>query len=165
MKHIELTKGKVALVDDQDYERVNRHGWSLHSAGYAACTIKYKAVLLHNFVNPPPEGLRNDHINQDKLDNRKSNLRFVTCAQNQYNRGLPKNNTTGYKGVAFNKQIQKYVAQIRVNGKLRYLGCFPQPEEAAKAYDNAALELVGSICVLNFPAWSMDERHKVGEIK
>jgi len=79
-----------------------------------------------------------DHINGDKLDNRRENLRSATRSQNKMNSGKPKNNTSGYKGVCWYKRGNKWRAQIGINGKLKHLGYFEDKEEAAKAYKKAA---------------------------
>lgn len=94
------------------------------------------------------KGFQVDHINHDKLDNRKSNLRIVTQQQNLMNRKVFKNNKTGFKGVSV--YGEKYRASIRKNGKREYLGFFKNPIDAAKAYDKRAIELFGEYAVLNF---------------
>ena len=92
-----------------------------------------------------------DHINGNPLDNRKSNLRICTNAENQRNRGVNKNNTSGYKGVCWAKQNKKWKARIKHNGKLIHLGYYKDKEEAARAYDKKAKELHGEYAYLNFP--------------
>lgn len=151
MMFVKLTKGKWAIVDNEDYDRCMKHSWCFHNKGYASSRINYKLVLLHNFIKPPPKGLLNDHIDRDGLNNQKSNLRFVTHSQNLMNSGKPKNNTTGYKGVSYHKKNNKFVAHLRVVGHQAYLGSFQTAVEAAKAYDNAVIEVFGSLAGLNFP--------------
>lgn len=90
-----------------------------------------------------------DHINGDGLDNRKSNLRICNGSQNRCNKGKPKNNTSGYKGVTWHTPNKKWVAQIAVNGKHSYIGSFKTKEEAAKAYNKKAKELHGEFARLN----------------
>lgn len=95
------------------------------------------------------DGLIVDHINRNRLDNRKSNLRLVTRRQNAINAGKKPSNTSGYKGVHPHRgsKLNPWVVQL---GRL-YLGCHPTAEAAAKAYDAAAKEIHGEYAVLNFP--------------
>jgi hypothetical protein len=95
-------------------------------------------------------GLYVDHRNGDGLDNRRANLRSATNSQNQANRGKSKRNKSGFKGVYFHKPAQKFLASIQFEGKLRHLGLFADPIEAAKAYDAAALEYFGQFAKTNF---------------
>lgn len=90
---------------------------------------------------------QSDHINQDKLDNRRYNLRPATFSQNGCNQGVQKNNTSGYKGVFWNQG--KWMTQIKVDGKVIYLGYYDDPKEAARAYNKAALKYHGEFAVLN----------------
>jgi len=120
----------------------------LERRGYYRVKLAGKLYKLHRLLAetfiPNPEGKPFvDHIDGDKLNNSLSNLRWCTHAENQRNRGKPVNNTSGFKGVYFNKVHGKYYARIRVNGKLKHLGCFRTPEEAAAVYEKAAKELHG----------------------
>lgn len=90
-----------------------------------------------------------DHINRNRLDNRRCNLRPVTLSQNNCNRGIPSNNTSGYKGVWFDKCRGKWRGDIRVSGKKISLGYHDDPKEAVKAYNEAALKYHGEFAVLN----------------
>jgi len=105
---------------------------------------------MHRLLIHAPKGMEVDHINGNGLDNRICNLRICTRSQNQINKGLQKNNTTGYKGVSFIKKHRKYRATIRINGKSMYLGEFESAKGAAFAYDNKAKELFGNFAKLNF---------------
>jgi len=93
------------------------------------------------------EGLEIDHINRNVLDNRRSNLRYATKAQNKYNNGMLRTNTSGYRGVDAFKG--RWRAQIMVNWKKKYLVVYSTKEEAAKAYNCAALNLHGKFAFLN----------------
>lgn len=97
-----------------------------------------------------------DHINGDKSDNRISNLRECSKNQNGQNRPKLSNNSTGYKGVYVNPKSGKYISKIRINGELKYIGTFNTPEEAAKAYDNEAIENFGEFANLNFEQETKD---------
>lgn len=152
MKEIILTQGKVALVDDEDFERLNKHKWYCRN-GYAVRMTKFslgkrQAILMHREIISPPQGLVVDHINGDGLDNRKKNLRACTHAENIRNQKLNRLNTTGYKGVCVNSK--KWIARIKINGKLLYLGRYNTPEEAAQVYDEAARKYFGKFAKVNF---------------
>lgn len=97
------------------------------------------------------DGMFVDHVNGETLDNRKTNLRLVTHAQNQYNRRIPNTNTSGYKGVQWSKQKQKWIAVASLKGKLYYGGGYADKLEAAKAYDRLAVKLFGEFARFNFP--------------
>lgn len=99
--------------------------------------------MMHRLIMNAQKGEQVDHINHDTLDNRKSELRFCSYAQNQYNQGRRSNNTSGCKGVSLHKPSGKWQAQIALNGKTIHLGLFATKEEAYTAYCNAALELHG----------------------
>lgn len=92
-----------------------------------------------------------DHIDGDKGNNKFNNLRLCTHNQNQHNQGIRKSNTSGYKGVSFMKRIGKWQAQICCNSKVKNLGFFTEKEDAAHAYDIAALKTHGEFAWTNFP--------------
>ena len=104
--------------------------------------------LLLGATNPK---MQVDHINGNKLDNRKENLRLATNQQNQHNVGKRKNNTSGYKGVSWYRKRKKWKAAIKHNKKSIHLGYYDTPEEASRAYDKAAVEFFGEFAHLNFP--------------
>lgn len=140
---IELSRGLKTLIDDEDFERVSKHKWYSHdtkSGFYAATNIARKCVYLHTFLMCSPKGKEVDHINGNKLDNRKENLRLVTHQQNSFNsesrKELP-------KGVCFDKQTGKYIAQIMYNGKNIKIGRFKTILEASQEYDKKAHILFG----------------------
>lgn len=153
MKRIPLTRGKVALVDDEDYDWLSQWKWfakynfgkfyaARHDPKNHSHTIHMHQMLL---------GPRCDHKNRDGLDNRKENLRKASRRQNNCNQGLRKNNRTGYKGITCpDKRHDKYQARIGYKGRIIYLGYYETKEEAARAYDEAAKRLHGEFAVLNF---------------
>ena len=135
MKKIKLTQGRYAIVDDEDYKYLNKYKWCFGSNDYAMRVVDKETILMHRVINKTPESMITDHINHDKLDNRKNNLRTCTKAQNRINAKMNKNNNSGYKGVTWNKLGRKWRAYIRINGKSKHLGYFDNKEEANKAYN------------------------------
>lgn len=142
MKQILLTQGKYALVDDEDYENLAKFKWHAGQYGktwYAKRLVwdsklkKGKITRMHHYVMPLREGLMVDHINGNGLDNRKSNLRLVTKAQNMMNAGRRRNTGKWGVGVAWHKQNSKWRAYITLSKRQISLGCFDNPEEAQRA--------------------------------
>ena len=158
MKDIQLTKGYVALVDDEDFEAVNQFEWNVYISGkkiYAQRNImneygKKSTQKMHRFIMGVTDPkIQVDHIFHDGLDNRKENLRLATNGQNQWNQRTPVNNTTGYKGVSFDKKLGKYRASRRSNNKLSLLGFFDSKEEAARHYNKEAFDNGDGFGMLN----------------
>lgn len=160
MKEIQLTQGKVALVDDEDFEYLNQWKWYVLITKHTNYAVhhnkKGKVELMHREIMKTPKGMYTDHINHDGLDNRRCNLRVCTNGQNLANR-TPRG-TSKYLGVYFHtfnkgKKGKKYiycVSNIRVNGKTIALGYFKSEKEAALAYDEAAKKYHGEFANLNF---------------
>lgn len=136
MRLIKLTKNQFAKVDDQDYNFLNQWKWQ-YNGGYAIHASRTNRLAMHKLLLNVPEGKFVDHINGDKLDNRKGNLRVATRSQNQWNRGISKNNTSGVTGVYWAKHMQKWNAQITINGTNYNLGCFIKIEDAVFARNEA----------------------------
>ena len=161
MKEIPLTQGKVALVDDEDFELVSRFKWRAHSKGYAHTALYMGCiggkeqtcdVYLHRLIMRPPKGFQVDHINHNKLDcRRRSNMRICTNTQNSQNR-LSRKGTSKFKGVSWDRSGCKWRAQIRHDGTNIYLGLFDDELEAACTYDAKAKELFGEFAYVNFQA-------------
>lgn len=152
MKTITLSRGKFAIVDDEDFDRVSKYKWYCSYYGYAVRTVRQKngkrgMIWLHKFVLKTKSIV--DHINGDPLDNRKSNLRKCSNRENTRNTKVRKNSQTGFKGVSWHKQIKKYRAFIKVNYKQIHLGTFNCKIEAAKAYNKAAIKYHGDFAKLN----------------
>ena len=155
MKSIKLTQWKYAIVDNDVYERVGKlrwYAWQHPNTGtwYAARSEKGRRVHLHRAILNAPRNLHVDHINGNGLDNRRSNLRLATTAQNNQNRDKYKNNTTGYKGVSQQRGRRRFRAQIYVNGRAIYLGWYETAIEAALAYDRAVWKYHGPYGCTNF---------------
>lgn len=144
MKAIELTQGKFALVNDEDFELLDKYSWSYASNGYAMGRVSGKVCLMHRFLLGKSK-LDIDHINRNKLDNRRENLRFVTRSINCHNVGLDKGNKSGIKGVSWDKSRGKWRAGLKLNYKQVYHARFASKIEAEKAYRTAFLQFVGPI--------------------
>ena len=147
MKEIALPQNKFALVDDEDFERVNQYRWNINSSGYAQHDFGQrrgirKIVSMHRFIMGNPEGREIDHANHGKLDNRKCNLRVVKRNQNQWNRGVQKNSISGVKGVN-RTRYGRFMVRIMCMKKKHHLGTFATIEEASAAYREAAVRLHG----------------------
>lgn len=161
----------IALIDKEDYPRVKDIRWSLRVEGhaiYAHTNIPHPngtwyrsssgkrrrrmaTVLMHRLIANSPKGKVTDHINHNGLDNRKSNLRVCTIAENTRNQQRQKGSTSIYKGVYWYKARKKWQAEIMFKGKRIYIGRFTDEKEAARASDAKAKELHGEYAYLNFP--------------
>ncbi len=153
MKHIQLTQGKVALVDDVDYEELLKYKWQAYHGQYTwyATSAVYgeRAIRMHRLIMDAPKDRQVDHINSNGLDNRRRNLRICTASQNQHNRKKRVKATSKYKGVT-RTSARKWRAQISVLGRSVKIGSFDSEIEAARAYDLAAIELHCDFARLNF---------------
>jgi hypothetical protein len=150
MKEILLSNGSAVLVSAIDFDELSKLSWYLSNKGYATTSIKkpdgrkslsgiHRQILGLNFQ----DGKIVDHINGDKLDNRRENLRVCTAGENSRNQKINKRNTSGFKGVCFSKAGNKWMARIKVNWINKYLGLFDTPEQAHAAYCVAATALHG----------------------
>lgn len=154
---IPLTRGLEAVVDAADYELLSAFKWYALSVGngfYAAKGSGNRSgglVLMHRLLCAAPQALQVDHINGDRLDNRRLNLRLCTQSQNRCNAGVRASNTSGFKGVSWLRKNKKWMAAIQAGGVAQYIGSFTDKAEAARAYDAAALRLHGAFARLNFP--------------
>lgn len=155
---IPLSQGYVALVDDEDAEQVKAYKWFAHVSGDGKRVyVKRKKrvnegeghILLHRWLTNAPSDMDVDHINRNTLDNRRSNLRLATSAQNAANRSP--NSGRRFRGISFDPKYNKWCVQLRVNRRLRYFGRYESEEEAARVYDRAASEAFGEFAYLNFP--------------
>jgi len=149
MKHIPLTKGKAAEVDDEDFEAINVYKWYYLASGtgYAVRRTKtngiVKTILMHRQILNPGADLEVDHIDGNGLNNCKINLRPATHAQNMRNRIMKGKGTSQYKGVYFNKSRGMFCAEIKFEGIKKHLGYFSNQHEAGQAYNAAAKSLFG----------------------
>lgn len=155
MKELELTNGGYATVDDDIYELVKVFKWRRDSlANHVVRTYGPKngrrLMRLHRFVMDAQKGQIVDHIDGNVLNNTRDNLRLANKSTNGMNRRAQRNNKSGFKGVCKHTQCERWVAQIVIGG-VKWSGTFKTAEDAAKAYDEKALELHGEFATLNFP--------------
>ena len=140
MRKIKLTKGKYALVDDEDFDYLNQFKWSLNAQKYAGRYEKNKYIYMHRFLNKTPDGMVTDHINRNTLDNRKENLRTATKSLNALNTGESVKNTSGCTGV-YRLKNNRWYARITINKKTISLGGFSSFKEAVRVRRNAEINL------------------------
>lgn len=157
MKYIELTQGKRAIVDDEDYEWLNQWKWQYHASpsgkgGYARRTVRSKSlpkgyliIMMHRLVNNTPDGFITDHRNRNKLDNRRRNLQTATASSNKFNTDLRADNTSGVKGVWWETGVGRWVASIALEGKRVTLGRFDDFEDAVNLRLNAECQLLDDL--------------------
>lgn len=149
MKYIQLTKNKQAIVDDEDFDYLNQFKWSCDSYGYAVRHIKRsergntprRMIKMHRVINNTPTGMETDHIDRNKLNNQKINLRSVTTSQNQHNAKIATTNTSGFRGVYWDKKYNRWCARAYIMGKSKFGGGFKSKSDAVKAYENIVGEI------------------------
>lgn len=157
MKIIKLTGNNPysVIVDDEDYEWLTERCWGLNIAkgGPYAVEQSNPAIAMHREILGlrKGDGIEGDHKNGNTLDNRRHNLRRATRSQNAQNSKLRISTRSGFKGVGCEAHGKPFRAVIKINGKKRYLGTFDTAQEAARAYDKAALEIFGEFAQINFP--------------
>jgi hypothetical protein len=150
-KWMPLGHKKFTLVDEDDYQKFSRHTWRVTSEGYAARGIVRGILYLHREIIKAKKGPAVDHINRNKLDNRKINLRICSYGQNIQRRGKFKSNSTSkYKGVHWSEARKRWIAQIHIQYKNINLGRFKTEADAARAYDKRAVKAFGKYAWTNF---------------
>lgn len=158
MKEIPLTKGYVALVDDEDFERLSQWNWWAHlerngERVYAVRQIRLPSgsrpkIKMHKEIMGVRPGFEVDHRDRNQLNNQRHNLRWATDSQNSANRVSRRLSGVGFKGV-YPSGKATFRARILAKRKIRNLGTFPAAEDAARAYNVAALKWFGEFAVLN----------------
>ena len=153
MKEIPLTQGKVALVDDEDYDYLMQWKWCAtkdYNTYYAnregSVKEDNKKFIMHRVIMNTPDNMVVDHIDHNGLNNQKSNMR--NCSPKENSRNMRPRGKTGYLGVCYDRKYIK--ACIKIRGKNRHLGNYKTEEEAARAYDKVAKEYYGEFANLNF---------------
>jgi len=150
MKHIKLTQGKFAIVDNTNFEWLNQWKWCAQkgiSTWYAIRRDKKgKTIRMHRIILNTPEGMDTDHINSNGLDNRICNLRICSRSQHHRNRKPKKGK---YKGVNMGGRANKWQARITIKGKRMSLGYYKKKEDAARAYNIAAIKYFGNYARTN----------------
>ncbi len=160
MWFIPLTQGQLAMVDDEDYERVSQYKWYAHwhpqMGNYVARTNTSrqekprKQIYMHRMILSAPSGKPVDHIRHDTLDNRRDNLRVCTIAENNRNAKKYRGTTSSrYKGVYWDAANSSWQVRIGSGGHI-WVGRFRDEVRAALAYDVAALERFGEFALTNF---------------
>ncbi len=157
MKEIKLTQGKVALVDDADFEWLNQWKWYARKGVNTFYALRNSTddkvritVLMHRVITGTTDAkIPCDHGDMNGLNNQRYNIRVCTHGQNQKNRTSYAGSSSKYKGVSFHKPTRKWIAQISNNCKLLYLGLFDNEIDAAKAYNEAAIIYHGEFARLN----------------
>lgn len=143
MKYIELTQGMRAMVDDGDFVELSKHRWYYHK-GYAVRNVwsdgKQHTVFMHRLINHTPSGLDTDHINRNKLDNQKHNLRSCDRTTNVNNTGARRTSKSGIKGIYWHTNEKRWRAQKTVGGRKYFIGRFNSSEEAEIAYLNFSVD-------------------------
>jgi hypothetical protein len=167
VKEIQLTRGKVAIVDDEDYKWLSKHKWYAVKRGNMFYAVRkssrvdggQKNILMHReIMGLKPGDPDVDHRDGDGLNNQRMNLRKASKSQNAMNMktryGMSK-----FKGVSWNKRDKKWQVRIGIDGKQKHLGNYDCEEDAARAYDEKAIELFGEYARLNFRVMGRDEKH------
>lgn len=159
VREIALTQGKVAIVDAADWESLSKFRWHAHTVRggvwYAVRKVrlpngKYGSAWMHRDILDVAADVQVDHRDGDGLNNTRENLRPATNQQNLYNAGIRSDNKSGYKGVSWSKYMGKWRAYCTANGKTNHIGYFDSLEDAARAYDEAAIRTHGEFARLNF---------------
>lgn len=147
LAYVPLSRGFEAVIDASDVHLVCDHNWYFRE-GYAHTNINYGdgkrgTIGMHRIIAATPPGFDTDHIDCNKLNNTRANLRHATASNNRHNRSKYKNNTSGYKGVSWSKHAKRWKAVITINSKQKELGYFNTEEQAHIAYCEAAKRLHG----------------------
>lgn len=153
-REIPLTRGLVAIVDDEDYAPLAQYRWRIlrtHGLSYAirGGSKGKEAILMHREILGARPGLQVDHANRNGLDNRRINLRLANQTQNNANSRLTYRNKSGYKGVHWSRQKAAWHAELRVDGRKIHLGFFDTLDQAARTYDEAAVTHFGEFARTN----------------
>lgn len=170
MKQIELTQGKVAIVNDEDFESLSKRSWyavkgktTFYAVSSVTVNKRQVRIWMHREILKPLKSQIVDHKNHNGCDNRRENLRTCSINQNCRNQRIwKKAKSSKYKGVHFHKRDNVWTAYIHLNGKHIHIGSYQNEIEAAIAYNQKAVSLFGEFAYLNeIP----DTRHKTQDIR
>ena len=146
--YVSLTQGLNAIVDVADVPIISGFNWYAlvqknhrYAVRWETVNGKTKLLGMHRQLLRAPDGFDVDHVDGDGLNNRRANIRIATRSQNMHNKKMQRNNTSGFKGVHWDKNKKKWQANIKLHYKRHYLGLFDTAEEAALAYEAAAKKL------------------------
>lgn len=158
MKHIDVGNGLISMIDDIDYDMISCYNWSSYKSKTTGTYIpitrivkngKWATIRMHSLIVGDVDKYDVDHINHNTLDNRRSNLRLCSRSENLMNRRMFRNNISGYKGVSFNTQHNKWMAKVVFNKHQYFCGYFDNPEDASVAYDNKLITLCNEFALTN----------------
>lgn len=157
MKHIKTGQTRsdakrqlLVMVDDEYYENLSQFNWQVDRYNSVSSHTTDKGrILIHRYIMDCPIYLEVDHIDGNRLNNQKSNLRLANSSQNKMNRGARSDNLSGFKGVSLHKKTNKWTSRIMIDGKYKHLGLFKTKEEAATVYNTYAKESFGEFAWLN----------------
>lgn len=153
-REIKASRGEIILVDEADFDQLSKYSWCTNATGYAYAYARgtgrknRQTVTMHRLVMDFPKGMRIDHINRNKLDNRRDNLRICTNSQNLGN-SIGYSKKTKFKGLDLLPN-GKWRARINIGGKSIHLGVAFTDRDAAKLYDEAAIKHYGEFAFTNF---------------
>jgi hypothetical protein len=161
MREMPTSQFQVALVPDEWFEELSKHKWhadwskdaqTFYAARHEVVSGKRRKIYMHRVILNAPKGIKVDHKDGNGLNNCPPNIRLAPGGANQQNMRKPRTNTSGFKGVTWHKDCQKWLAQINFDRQHFNLGVFETKEEAARARDRAALKYHGEFATLNFPS-------------
>lgn len=139
--HGKYGENKNAFVDDEDYNTINQYKWYVDQNGYAKYSAGLKTIYMHRLINPTKKGIMVDHIDRNRLNNTRANLRNADKSLNMHNRAYQKNSTTKVKGVYWYKNYGLWESQIQFRGKKIRIGYFRLKSDAASARYAAETQL------------------------
>ncbi len=159
VRRISLGHGQSVLVDAADYEWLSRYTWTAQRGGYAARREKGRLIYMHREIVQAPPGMVVDHIDGNRQNNLRSNLRICTRRENTQNRAKRIGCVSRFKGISCEKHSGKWRARAYLAGEYFRSGLIADEVQAARAYDRFAVELFGEFAYLNFPEdWPPERR-------